>query len=539
MHYREEINRYRPKNETERQVKRKVKEAIRQSGDRILLRDNTEIHMTASGFIMNSSLDKVLMVYHNIYQSVSWTGGHCDGEDDLLAVAVREAKEETGIKECYPITSSMLSLDILPVREHKKKDNLIPEHEHISAAFGLIASERQALRIKEDENSDVRWMTIEELREECREPHMLPLYETLIQRMRQVKKDKEKRLKQMVPALLQWYEHSHRDLQWRRDKEPYHIWISEIMLQQTRVEAVKGYYERFMKKLPNIETLANVSDEELLKLWEGLGYYNRARNLKKAAQIIMEHCDGVFPNTPEEIRSLPGIGEYTVGAISSICFDRCTPAVDGNVLRVIARITEDYENIMNQSMKQRVNQQLIPVYPKERPGMFTQALMELGAMVCVPNGAPKCEECPVAGYCRAKKLKKTGKLPVKLVKKKVRKEQRTVLIAYFEGKIAIEKRADKGLLADLYQFPNEEGQRNEQEAMKLAEQMGFVPKRIERMLAYTHCFSHVEWDMNGYFFECREESKNKKWVSLEEVQQEYAIPSAFQPFLKMILEMHE
>ena len=196
-------------------------------------------------------------------------------------------------------------------------------------------------------------------------------------------------------VLLPWYRENRRELPWRRDREPYHVWLSEIMLQQTRVEAVKGYYTRFLEALPTIEDLANCDDDTLHKLWEGLGYYSRVRNLKKAANQIMKRHGGRFPDTYEEVRALSGIGDYTAGAICSICFDYPTPAVDGNVLRVISRLTEDATPIDLPARKKEVSQLLAAVYPAEA-GDFTQALMELGATLCGPNWKPRCQECPCA-----------------------------------------------------------------------------------------------------------------------------------------------
>ena len=207
-----------------------------------------------------------------------------------------------------------------------------------------------------------------------------------------------------APLLLRWYAAGHRDLPWRQDREPYHIWLSEIMLQQTRVEAVRGYYARFLAELPDIAALAACEERRLTKLWEGLGYYSRVRNLQKAAQVIVSQHGGVFPADYAAIRALPGVGDYTAGAVASICFDRPTPAVDGNVLRVLARVTEDPSPVTKQSVKKSYELLLRPVY-EENPGSrgeLTQALMELGACVCVPNGAPKCALCPLQGFCRAK-----------------------------------------------------------------------------------------------------------------------------------------
>ena len=198
-------------------------------------------------------------------------------------------------------------------------------------------------------------------------------------------------LEKIVKPLLAWYDKGRRILPWRESPTPYHVWVSEIMLQQTRVEAVKPYYDRFMQELPDIEALAKVDEEKLLKLWEGLGYYNRARNLKKSAEKIVIDYEGQMPDSYEELVKLTGIGSYTAGAIASIAFGKPYPAVDGNVLRILARLRLDERDILDAGVKRAVETELLQVIPKDRPGDFNQALMELGAVVCVPNGMPKCD----------------------------------------------------------------------------------------------------------------------------------------------------
>ena len=232
-------------------------------------------------------------------------------------------------------------------------------------------------------------------------------------------------LEQLPIPLLQWFQEHARVLPWRSDPTPYHVWISEIMLQQTRVAAVLDYYRRFLDALPTVAHLAAVEEDTLLKLWQGLGYYNRARNLQKAARQIMEEFGGVFPASYEEILSLAGVGEYTAGAISSIAFGIPVPAVDVNVLRGVARITGDRGDILNAATKARMRAALLETMPKQFPGAYNQALMELGALVCLPNGAPLCEQCPAASFCTAYQEGLTGELPVKAPKKARRVEKRT------------------------------------------------------------------------------------------------------------------
>ena len=263
-------------------------------------------------------------------------------------------------------------------------------------------------------------------------------------------------IKDLPALILPWYRENHRDLPWRKDREPYHIWISEIMLQQTRVEAVKGYYTRFLTVLPTVQDLAACDDETLHKLWEGLGYYSRVRNLKKAAGVIVNDFGGCFPRTHEEVLSLPGIGPYTAGAICSIAWDLPTPAVDGNVLRLLARLRNDERPIDLPEVKKDVSVLLETIYPREA-GTFTQALMELGATLCGPNREPDCESCPLSSLCQARKAGTARDLPKKSPKKQRRKEDLTVLILTCEGRFALEKRPPKGLLASLCQFPNVKG----------------------------------------------------------------------------------
>ena len=233
--------------------------------------------------------------------------------------------------------------------------------------------------------------------------------------------NKEFKLEALVEPLCLWYEKEKRSMPWRDDATPYHVWLSEIMLQQTRIEAAKAYYDRFTKCLPDIPSLAAVSEEELLKLWEGLGYYNRARNLKKAASLLVERYDGRLPADYDLLLSLPGIGRYTAGAIASIAYGLAEPAVDGNVLRVTMRYLNCDEDIMKMSVRTKMEKQLRAIMPKDCPGEFNQALMELGEVICIPNGKPLCEKCPLSHLCLAHKEGREMELPKKAEKKKAEK----------------------------------------------------------------------------------------------------------------------
>ena len=334
-------------------------------------------------------------------------------------------------------------------------------------------------------------------------------------------------------ALLPWYGQMKRDLPWRRDREPYHVWLSEIMLQQTRVEAVKGYYARFLEALPTIEALANCDDDSLHKLWEGLGYYSRVRNLKKAAVRIMEDHGGLFPREYPAVRALPGIGDYTAGAICSICFDQPMPAVDGNVLRVISRLTENDTPIDLPEYKREVRDALAEVYP-EQAGDFTQALMELGATLCGPNWKPRCGECPCCGFCGGARHGTADKFPVKLPKKGRRMEDKTVFILSCDDRYALEKRPKKGLLAGLWQFPNAEKKLETADALAAVEKMGLRPREILRIVERKHIFTHIQWEMRGIYIEVSEPAGAFTWLTAEEIRGEAALPTAFRQFWEEI-----
>ena len=330
-------------------------------------------------------------------------------------------------------------------------------------------------------------------------------------------------------ALLPWYRANRRELPWRRDRDPYHIWVSEIMLQQTRVEAVKGYYSRFLDQLPTLRDLACATDEQLHKLWEGLGYYSRIRNMKKAAQIVMQRHNGVFPTDYTEVLALPGIGAYTAGAVCSIAFGQATPAVDGNVLRVITRLTNDFTPIDNPAFKKRISGSLGEIYPAEA-GEFTQALMELGATVCGPNRKPDCGCCPCRDFCVAHNKGTAERLPVKNPKQQRRIEDKTVLILSCDGFYALEKRANEGLLAGLWQFPNLAEKLEMDDVLCRLEQYGLHVGDIYKTVERKHIFTHVQWHMRGVYAEVRNMTAQFQWMTERQIQQEIALPTAFRLF---------
>ncbi len=342
--------------------------------------------------------------------------------------------------------------------------------------------------------------------------------------------------KRLAEIIAEWYRGHKRDLPWRRNPDAYRVWVSEIMLQQTRVEAVKPYYERFLRELPTVRDLAQAQEDKLLKLWEGLGYYNRVRNMQEAAQQIMIDYQGEFPDTYEEIRSLKGIGSYTAGAISAFAYGIPKAAVDGNVLRVVSRITGSRKDVMKQSVRREMEEELEKIIPENAVSDFNQGLIELGAIVCLPNGEPRCKECPAAPFCEARKQGTIAEIPVKSKGKARKIEDRTVLVFKDGKKLAIRKRPGKGLLAGLYEFPNEKGHLTLDEVSAYSKKIGLMPVRIKELGQAKHIFSHIEWHMTGYEVIVDElEQTNKRgflFILPEEIEQEYPIPSAFEYYTR-------
>ena len=334
------------------------------------------------------------------------------------------------------------------------------------------------------------------------------------------------RLEGLPIPLLAWYRENARVLPWRSEPTPYHVLVSEIMLQQTRVAAVLEYYRRFLAELPTVAHLAAVEEDRLLKLWQGLGYYNRARNLQRAARQIMEKHGGVFPGDYEAIRALPGVGDYTAGAVASIAFGLAVPAVDGNVLRVVARMTGDRGDVTRGDTKARMGRALAQVMPVTAPGDFNQALMELGATVCLPNGAPLCDRCPAAELCTAHLQGLTGELPVKPPKKARRVEERMVFLIFHGGRVALRRRKSRGLLAGLWEYPNEPAPAPcPVEALSLADGP-----------AGRHIFTHIEWHMRSLLVEAAGPNLPEGWVWADqaELAQDYAVPNAFRAFTSAV-----
>ena len=346
------------------------------------------------------------------------------------------------------------------------------------------------------------------------------------------------RLKEAVEPLLNWYRKNRRELPWREDISAYRVWVSEVMLQQTRAQAVIPYYERFLKALPDIRALAEAEEDRLLKLWEGLGYYNRVRNMQKAARQIMADYGGEFPHTYEDIRSLSGIGDYMAGAIGSFVFGIPKPAVDGNVLRVAARLLASYDDIMKASVRSKIGTAVEAVIPADDAADFNQGLIELGATVCVPNGEPRCEICPLSNLCKAKENGIERELPVRAKAKARRIEKRTILVFQDINTVALRKRPAKGLLAGLYELPNVSGHLTLDEVIDYSKSIGLAPIRVHKLDSAKHIFSHVEWQMIGYevVVDALEEKCSEAMIFAEKaaIVEQYPIPTAFEEFMKRI-----
>ena len=381
--------------------------------------------------------------------------------------------------------------------------------------------------------------------------------------MNSVKIQESELLQRILKPLLAWYEKNRRELEWRQKPLPYYVWVSEIMLQQTRVEAVKPYFSRFIRQLPSVRDLALCEENRLLKLWEGLGYYSRVRNLQKAARIVMQQYGGELPADEKTLRSLPGIGSYTAGAIASIAFGLPAPAVDGNVLRVLSRILGSEACIDEPLVKKEFENRIRECYLRMAdcthrsfsPGAYNQALMELGAVICLPNGSPLCDQCPVRHLCRARSRHLIGQIPVRKQKAKRRREKKTVLIIRDQDRVLIRKRPDTGLLAGLWELPNVAGHLTADEAIEKTKELGVQPVRIRALPEEKHIFTHIEWEMTGYLILVEEMDSDSPEaagsviegqvpgqsltsgciaVNLQKVQEEYSIPSAFGKYVSWL-----
>ena len=346
-------------------------------------------------------------------------------------------------------------------------------------------------------------------------------------------------MENISPALLNWFYANHRILPFRSDPTPYHVWLSEIMLQQTRVSAALPYYERFLAALPDIPALAACEEEKLHKLWEGLGYYSRVRNLQKAAKIVCEQYGGELPADYDALRALPGIGDYTAGAIASISFGLPVPAVDGNVLRVFSRLYNDDGLITDPKVKRAFTARVMEHQPPAAPGDYNQALMELGALVCVPNGAPLCEQCPLAHLCQAHAAGTALSLPRKAAPKARRIEPVTLAVVRRPAGVLLQQRPEKGLLAGLWQpvlWENETLTPDEARVRLAALGVTCTPDAAKALRPAKHIFSHIEWQMQGYLFaaDTQPAPAGFVWASPEQLAAEYTLPGAFKAYKKLL-----
>ena len=339
-------------------------------------------------------------------------------------------------------------------------------------------------------------------------------------------------LHDIVPPLLVWYRENARSLPWRESPTPYHVWISEIMLQQTRIEAVIPYYYRFLATFPTVAALAEAEDDLLMKHWEGLGYYSRARNLKRAAIKIMTEHGGELPRDPALLRALPGIGDYTAGAVASIAFGLPVPAVDGNVLRVLARLTADRRNVLSEQVKREAQRALTAIYPEapEDCADLTAALMELGEVICIPNGAPRCDACPLAPHCRARADGLTDVLPYREKRPPRTVERRTVLLMMHGGRVGLALRPPEGLLGGLWEFPSADGRLTADEVRELLSLWGLSAVSIAPGPEAKHVFTHKEWHMTSFCISLADEGGGLTFATPEELRSVYALPSAFRRF---------
>ena len=343
-------------------------------------------------------------------------------------------------------------------------------------------------------------------------------------------KDREL-LSACVPLITGWYRQHKKPFPWRTDPTPYHVWISEIMLQQTRIEAALPYYSRFLEAFPTIEALAEAPDDRLMRLWQGLGYYSRARNLKKAAVLICETYGGRLPDRAAELKKLPGIGDYTAGAIASIAYGQPEPAVDGNVLRVVMRLLACSDDVLAGSTRNGVAGLLRQIYPSGQESAFlTEGLMELGEVICIPNGEAKCSDCPLCGLCRAYMEESCSRYPVRSAPKERKVEEKTVLLLICGNKVAIRRRGEEGLLAGLWEYPNTEGLLVPDELCALLDRQGIGYTAVAGCGDARHIFTHIEWRMHGYRVMCREETEGFVWKTPWEIEEGFAIPTAFRYF---------
>lgn len=346
----------------------------------------------------------------------------------------------------------------------------------------------------------------------------------------------ETEIEDFQDKILGWYKSNRREMPWREEPSPYRIWISEIMLQQTRVDTVIPYFNNFMKRYPTIESLASSDEDELMKYWEGLGYYSRIRNIRETAINIVLNYNGQIPETYEELIKLKGIGEYTAGAIASEAFGQKVAAVDGNVFRVFARLTASEEDLRNLKFQKHLKEAVKSVLPEREIGDFNQGLIELGALICIPNGSPKCGLCPVKDLCLSNKLNLQDRIPFKSKAKQRIIQEKTVFILQFEDKFAVRKREDQNLLAGLFEIPNVEGFYSPDEAKIVVEEMGFEVSDLHVIKDRKVIFTHIEWLLQGYYVHVKNKNEQYIFETKENIVQKYTLATAFREYLNLMEE---
>ncbi len=345
----------------------------------------------------------------------------------------------------------------------------------------------------------------------------------------------------LAEEILTYYEKNARSLPWRDDPSPYRVWVSEIMLQQTRVDTVIDYFNRFMKVFPTVADLAEAKEEVLLKQWEGLGYYSRARNLQKAAKTIVAEWKGVVPEEKADLLSLAGIGEYTAGAISSIAYGRDEVAVDGNFIRLACRLLAYDGNVWNAGGKRFITEFWESVLPEGRASFFNQGIMDIGATICLPNGEPHCQKCPISSHCQSYAKGNPLDYPIKKEKKKRKIEEKTILLLYWHDKVLIRRRPKKGLLAGLLEFPMMDGHASQDEVIAYLQECGFDAIRIKRGDDAKHIFSHIEWRMISWevkvdaFMVFDDVVSNEEWLNCKEIT-DITMPTAFKVYRKNVID---
>ncbi|PID82530.1 MAG: A/G-specific adenine glycosylase [Clostridiales bacterium] len=354
-----------------------------------------------------------------------------------------------------------------------------------------------------------------------------------------IKKFTKKEKEQLAKQVIVYYDKQSRSLPWRDNPTPYYVWVSEIMLQQTRVKTVIDYFNRFIAAFPTIADLAEANEDILLKQWEGLGYYSRARNLQKAAKIIVEKWEGCLPQEKDDLITLPGIGDYTAGAISSIAYGKDEVAVDGNFIRVASRLLAFNGNVWNAEGKHLISDFWKSVLPKNQASAFNQGVMDIGATICLPNGEPHCKCCPISKYCQSFQQGNPLHYPVKKRKKKRTIQKKTVLLLYWNNQVMIRKRPKKGLLGGLLEFPMIDGYVNKDEVITWLKKRGYEVIRIKKGEQSKHIFSHIEWHMTSWEVEVNSFTVSERidnaeqWVERGRIS-EITLPTAFKVFRKRV-----